>query len=397
MRKRQGMSKPHTPEEAKEIWNNFPFERWFNFLPWIDFPKYLPKGLAKDVRKWLGDPKSRIVKPAEDTYKKIKVPNLDLSGWYDHCGETMKNLIGMQNNASTDIARTQTKLVIGPWNHTGLGKRKIGDIDFGPLAEVNTHDMIIRWFDHWLKGLDNGIEQEPAVRYFVMGSGKWKIANTWPLKDIKQSIYYLDSNGQANQMSDIGTLSHAIPQESIFDIYSYDPKDPVPTIWTKEFFTIPSDRSLLHYRQDILRYRTMPLEEDIEIVGYPEVEIYASSSAIDTDFFVRLADESHDGTTLEVSSGVVRARYRNSLEREDLLTPGEIVKYRIKLSPTACCFLKGHRIRLEITSSDFPNFDRNHNTGKNDLFDTELIVAHQKIYHSKEYPSKLILELNNNN
>ena len=259
------------------------------------------------------------------------------------------------------------------------------------------HDMIIRWFDHWLKGLNNGIEQEPAVRYFVMGSGKWKISDTWPLKDVKKSIYYLDSMGKANQFSNIGTLSHGMPQGRKFDTYNYDPKDPVPTIWTKEFFTVPSDRNLLSHRQDILRYQTSPLEEDIEIVGYPVLEFYASSSTLDTDFFARLVDDGQDNGALEVCSGVVRARYRNTLEKEDMLTPGQITKLKIKLSPTACCFLKGHRIRLEVTSSDFPNFDRNHNTGKNDLFDTELVIAHQKIYHSKEFPSKLILELHNDN
>jgi len=395
IRKRRRMSKPHTPEEANEIWNNFDFERWFNFMPWIDFPQYLPKGLAEYVKEWFKNPNKRAWK-LEDIYKKIEVPNLDFSGWYDHCMETMKNLNGMQKNALTEIARTQTKLIIGPWNHVSLGKRKIGDIDFGPLAELNMHDMLIRWFDHWLKDLDNGVEQEPAVRYFVMGSGKWKIADTWPLIGAKKSTYYLDSKGEANEVKNSGLLSRKIPKDSSYDTYIYDPKNPVPTLWTKEFFTVPSDRSLLNYRQDILYYRTSPLEESIEVVGYPEVGLYASSSAPDTDFFVRLVDEYQDGTALEVCYGVVRARYRNSLDQEELLKPDQITKFKIKLGPTACFFLKGHRIRLEITSSDFPNFDRNHNTGKNDLFDTELVIAHQKIYHSTDYPSKLILGVNNN-
>jgi len=395
IRKRQGMSKPHTPEEAEEIWNNFPFERWVSFMPLIDFPQYLPKGLAEYVSEWLKNPASRGGKPIEDTYKEIEVPNLDFSGWYDNNMETMKNLNGMQKNARTKIARTQTKLTVGPWNHSGLGMRKIGDIDFGPLAELNMHDMIIRWFDHWLKDLDNGVEQESAVRYFVMGSGKWKIADTWPPIGAEKSTYYLDSKGEANEVKNSGLLSRKIPKDSNCDIYIYDPKDPTPTIWTKEFFTAPSDRSLLNYRQDILRYHTAPLEESIEVVGCPEVIFYASSSALDTDFFARLVDEYQDGTALEVCYGVVRARYRNSLDQEELLKPDQITKFKIKLGPTACCFLKGHRIRLEITSSDFPNFDRNHNTGKNDLFDTELVIAHQKIYHSIDYPSQLILEVNN--
>ena len=395
MRKRRGMSKPHTPVEAEKIWNNFDFERWYSFMPWIDFPQYLPEGLAEHVREWFKNPNSRAWKPAEDIYKEIEVPNLDFSGWYDHCMETMKNLNGMQKNARTETARTQTKLIIGPWNHVGLGERKIGDVDFGPLAELNTHDMIIRWFDHWLKDLNNGVEQEPTVRYFVMGAGKWKIADTWPPIGAEKFTYYLDSKGAANEVKNSGLLLRKIPKESNCDTYTYDPKDPTPTIWTKEYFTVPSDRNLLDYRQDILRYRTASLEESIEVVGYPEVVLYASSSAPDTDFFVRLVDEHQDGTALEICYGVVRARYRNSLDREELLAPGQITQFKIKLGPTACHFLKGHRIRLEIASSDFPNFDRNHNTGKNDLFDTELVTAHQKIYHSADYPSQLILEVHN--
>jgi len=395
VRKRQGMSKPHTEEEALEMWDNFGLERWVSLLPLIDLPQYLPKGLAEYVKEWFENPNSRWWGPSEYTYKEIEVPNLDISGWYDQCMETMKNLNGMQENARTKIARTQTKLIIGPWNHHNLGNRKIGDIDFGPLAELNKHDLIIRWFDYWLKELNNGVEQEPTVRYFVMGSGKWKIADTWPPKGTKKSIYYLESKGEINEVKNSGLLSRKIPKDSNYDTYSYDPKNPVPTIWTKEFFTVPSDRNLLNYRQDILRYRTAPLEESIEVVGYSEVVLYASSSALDTDFFVRLIDEHQDGTALEICFGVVRARYRNSLDQEELLKPGQITKFKIKLGPTACHFTKGHRIRLEIQSSDFPNFDRNHNTGKNNLFDTELVIAHQKIYHSPDYPSQLILEVNN--
>ncbi|MHA1331560.1 MAG: CocE/NonD family hydrolase, partial [Candidatus Hodarchaeales archaeon] len=172
---------------------------------------------------------------------------------------------------------------------------------------------------------------------------------------------------------------------------------PVPTLWTRELFTVPSDRRSLEYRQDILYYRTPPLEQDVEVVGYPEVVLYASSSAPDTDFFARLVDEHPKGPALEVCYGMVRARHRNSLDREELLTPGEITMFRIKLGPTACRFLKGHRIRLEITSSDFPNHDRNHNTGRNDLTDTKLVAAQQKIFHSTNYLSRLILTVDRDN
>ena len=172
----------------------------------------------------------------------------------------------------------------------------------------------------------------------------------------------------------------------------------MPTLWTKEWFTGPSDRRRVEDRGDILCYRTEPLAEAVEIAGYPEAVLYVSSSAPDTDFFARLVDEHpaegedrSSGRALEVCYGMVRVRHRNSLDAEELLSPGEVVEVRIQLGPTACRFEPGHRIRLEITSSDFPNHDRNHNTGKNDLADTELAVATNAVHHSARRPSRLVL------
>jgi len=392
LRRRHNLPGPHTRQEAQKIWDEIEHGRWLGFMPWLDFPRYLPKGLAEYAEDWLRHPNRRPWKFAE-VHKEVEVPNLDFSGWYDHCGGTMEHLSLMQKNARTEVARTQTKLIIGPWNHGGFGKRKFGEIDFGPQAELDIHDIIIRWFDHWLKGIDNGIDREPPVRYFVMGSGKWKTADTWPPEGKEQAVYHLHSNGDANRVEASGGLSAQAPGEEPCDVYVYDPKDPCPTLWTRALFTLPSDRRQLEYRQDILYYRTPPLEEEVEIVGYPEVVLYASSSAPDTDFFARLVDEHPDGPALEVCYGMVRARHRNSLDREELLTPGEVTEFRIKLGATACRFLKGHRIRLEITSSDFPNHDRNHNTGRNDLADTELVSAEQKIFHSAQYPSRLIVNV----
>jgi len=396
LRRRQGLPGPHTPVEAVKIWDEIEHGRWLGFMPWLDLPRYLPKGLAEYAEDWLRHPNHKVWKLSE-IHREVKVPNLDFSGWYDHCSGTIGHLAGMQKNARTEVARTQTKLVIGPWNHRNLGKRRIGEIDFGPQAELDIDDLIIRWFDHWLKGLDNGINREPAVRYFVIGSAKWKAADAWPPEGMDEVVYYLSSSGNAGQAESSGLLMQEFPGEEPCDMYTYDPNDPVPTLWTRELFTVPSDRRSLEYRQDILYYRTPPLEQDVEVVGYPEVVLYASSSAPDTDFFARLVDEHPKGPALEVCYGMVRARHRNSLDREELLTPGEITMFRIKLGPTACRFLKGHRIRLEITSSDFPNHDRNHNTGRNDLTDTKLVAAQQKIFHSTNYLSRLILTVDRDN
>jgi hypothetical protein len=296
----------------------------------------------------------------------------------------MAHLGLMQKNGGSEAAQKYTKLIIGPWNHPGLGKRKMGEIDFGPQAELDLQLMMIRWFDYWLKDQDNGVIEEPSARYFVMGSGKWKNASTWPPEDLNEATYYLQSEKQ------LGVDASGEGE----DTYRYDPADPMPTLWTRDLFTVPADRRLVAHREDVLIYRTPLLEDEVEVVGYPEVVLHASSSAVDTDFFARLVDEYPDGgQALEICYGMVRARHRNGLDREDFLTPGEVVEYRIRLGATACRFLKGHRIRLEITSSDFPNHDRNHNTGKNDLVDVELVAATQTVYHNAEQPSRLILKV----
>ena len=391
IRKRQGLPGVHSKEEARRIWDEIEHSRWLGLLPWMRLPRYLPPGLAEYVEDWLHHPARRPWRFAE-SYAEIEVPNLDISGWYDHCGDTMHHLAGMQVHAKTVVARTQTKLVIGPWSHATVGKRQVGAVDFGPQAQLDLVDTMIHWFDYWLKGLENGVDQEPAVRYFVMGSRRWKHTDTWPPENMAPQVLYLSNGGvDASSPDGAGLLQQACPGEEPADTYAYDPNDPVPTLWSRALFSEPPDRRRLEYRHDILYYRTPPLTRAIEIVGYPEVALYAASSAPDTDFFARLVDEAPGGPALEVAYGMVRARHRHSLEREDLLTPGEITEFRIKMGATACRFLAGHRVRIEITSSDFPNHDRNHNTGRNDLADTILEIAAQHVHHSSQFPSRLIL------
>lgn len=388
LRRRHGLPKPHTPAEASEIWDEIEHGRWLGFMPWIDIKNHLPPGLAEYAEGWLKHPNRRPWK-FDEVHKEIDVPNLDFSGWYDHCGGTMAHLKLMQQNARTPEAREKSKLVLGPWSHPTIGQRKTGDIDFGPQAQLDIHDLILRWFDFWLKGAQNGIDKVAACRYFVMGSGKWKSAGTWP-PPLQDKILYLDSDGKASTEKN-GRLLDATPEIDGCDVYTYDSNDPVPTLWNRNLFSGPANRRKLEHRQDILYYRTEPLKQEIEVVGYPEVVLHAASSAPDTDFFARLVDEDPDGPATEVCYGLVRARHRNSYDTEDFLNPGEVTEFRIKMGATAICFQAGHRIRLEITSSDFPNHDRNHNTGRNDLVDTELKKAEQTIHHSPAYPSRLIL------
>lgn len=392
LRRREGLPGPHTMAEAQAIWDDLEGQRWLGLLPWKDLPRYLPEGLAGYVDGWFRSPARRPWR-FEEAHRQIEVPNLDFSGWYDHCNGTLAHLALMQREARTERARTQSRLIVGPWNHGGFGRRSLGGVDFGPAAELDIHDVILRWFDRWLRGTDNGMDREPAVRYFVMGSQEWKSAESWPPGVTGDLCLYLSSGGSADRLATAGSLSRQAPGEERCDSYAYDPKDPVPTLWTPALFTVPSDRRRLEHRRDILYYRTEVLEQELEVVGHPRVVLFASSSAPDTDFFARLVDEHPDGRALEICYGMVRARHRASLEREEPLTPGTVAEMRIALGPTACRFLKGHRVRLEITSSDFPNHDRNHNTGRDDLADTELVTAFQKVHHTAVYASRLILPL----
>ena len=389
LRRRAGLPPPHTPAEAREIWHEIEHGSRLSLLPWIEVVTYLPPPLNRYVEDWLRNPGRKCWRFA-DTHAEVDVPNLDFTGWFDHCN-SLGHLPGMQQHARTERARTQTRVVVGPWAHHTLGKRECHGVDFGPLATVDIDGMKIRWFDRWLKGIDNGMDREPPVRYFVMGSQVWKNAPTWPPPNTVPTAYHLAGAGDAGAAEGTGRLAPEPGCEEGSDTYTYDPRDPVPTLWTRNLMAGASDRRRLDYRQDILRYRTPRLTRPLEVAGCPEVILYARSSAPDTDFFARLVDEYPDGPALEISYGMVRARHRKSLDAEQAITPGEIVEYRIRLGPTACRFEPGHRVRLEITSSDFPNFDRNHNVGRNDLTDSVLAVAAQEVLHGRSHPSRLVL------
>ncbi|NSW58628.1 MAG: CocE/NonD family hydrolase [Armatimonadetes bacterium] len=389
LRRRAGWPPPHDSAEAREMWSRPAGDLWLSFLPWRDIADELPPPLGEQVRAWFDNPLAPVWR-FTDKHRRVQVPNLDFTGWYDHCWSA-GHLSSMQKNAATQTAREQTKVIIGPWGHAGRGNRKCGDVDFGQQAEVDMVLMTLQWFDHWLKGVDNGVEQWPACRYFVMGSGQWKASETWPPEVTARDVLYLDSAGSANPVAAGASLVARPPEVDHPDEYTYDPRNPVPTLWDAAMFTQAPDRRRLEHRRDILIYRTEPLQEDLEVVGCPEVVLYASSSAPDTDFFARLVDDGPDGIALEVCYGFLRARFRKGFEREELLTPGEVTEFAIRLGPTAVCFKAGHRIRLEITSSDFPCHDRNHNTGGDDLIETQLVTARQRVHHSAAYPSRLIL------
>jgi len=360
------------------------------FLPWLELPRGVFEDETDAVHYWLNHPHTDPWKLDEDV-KDIAVPNLDVVGWHDHCNGDMLLYRTMVKEAKTETARTRSRIVIGPWSHAGRGRSNYGEIDFGPEGQMDVAALEIRWFDYWLKGKENGVDQDAPVRIFVMGENRWRDERHWPLERTRDKVLFVAGGGHANTPDGDGKLVDAAPASSGSDQYAYDPKDPVPTLFTKAAFTHASDQRRLADRQDILVYQGEPLTERVEVTGNPVVELFAASSAPDTDWFVRLIDVAPDGLARDVSMGLVRARYREGLDKPKLLVPGEVVKYRIRMTPTSNAFLPGHRIRLDVTSSDFPNYDRNHNTAADQNADATLVVADQTVYHGGEHATRIIL------
>lgn len=391
LRRRAGMGPPHNPAEARAIWTEIEQGRRLHGLPWIDVVKDLPPPLDRHAAQWLRDPTRRPWR-FDEAHHQIEVPNLDLTGWYDHCNDGLGHLAGMKRHGRTPAARDHSQVIIGPWNHVGVGSRQTGDFDFGPSAQLSRPQILIRWFNHWLKGEDNGVDRESPIRYFVLGSQVWKEAHQWPPPDMTERTLFLDSRGDAAAPARAGRLVDQPSAEAgPPDRYTSDPHNPVPTLWTPQYFVVPGDRRRLEYRQDILYYRTEPLEHDLEIAGQPQVILLASSTAPDTDFFAWLVDEPNEGPAMDVSHGMVRARHRLGIARQDLLTPGEVTEFRIHLRPTACRFRRGHRVRLEIAGSSFPDYDRNHQTGGQDLLEARMQSAEQLVFRGPDHPSRLVL------
>lgn len=379
LRKRSGRPGSTDKAEMLQRWNAGEDEKWLKFLPWSELPREAFEDETEAVQSWLQHPYTDPWK-LDEGVKQITVPNFNVVGWYDHCNGDMLLDQAIRADAKTEVARSGSRTLIGPWGHTGHGTQKYGNIDFGPEARTKIHDLEIAWFDYWLKGKPNGVDRWPSYRIFVMGDNRWRDEAEWPLSRAKEQTLYFVSGGRANTPAGDGRLVSEAPQSAVTDRYVYDPRDPVPSQHGKASFVIPADQRPLADRQDILVYQTEPLTERLEVTGNPSVELYAASTAPDTDFFARLIDVAPDGFARDVSTGMVRARFRNGLDRQDLVEPGTVVKYTIRMTATSNAFLPGHRLRLDVTSSDFPSYDRNHNTAADQNSDARLESATQTIH-----------------
>jgi hypothetical protein len=389
---------------------------WDDYVDWGKLHRHLPLRtidealLGKTSQDWqdfmdhpdndyywhVGSPgaRYRVAEMSAGKYPQVNVPSLNITGWYDSVLQnTINNYLGMVQYGPEEL-RDKHRLIVGPWIHNWT-HRKVGDLDYGPDADVELHPIELRWFDYWLKGMDNGILDEPRVQLFVTGRNEWRGEHEWPLRRAQETKYYFHSAGQANSLFGDGTLSTTPPSQETVDSFVYDPNDPVPTYGGGVIMipdvSGPRDRRAIQRRNDVLVYTSSVLSSDSEVTGRILAKFYAASSAPDTDFMASLVDVHPDGFAELLTCGNIRARYRNSFQTQELMTPGKIYQFTIDVWSISHIFMKGHQIRVELTSSNFPWFDRNTNTGHQKDQDTELRKAKQTIYHSSQYPAYIIL------
>jgi putative CocE/NonD family hydrolase len=332
----------------------------------------------------------------EAKHDRFQAPAYHLTGWYDTLlTGTLRNFTGLRAKAANQTARQNQRLVVGPWTHArpSPGSTKVGDVDYGPTAGLSAQDVYEKWFAYWLKDSPTParFDDAPPVRIFVMGENKWRDEQEWPLSRAKPTAFYLHSGGSANTLEGDGTLSTTAPAKEPADRYTYDPWDPVPTGAIGGYSRIPSDQRDIERRRDVLVYTGAPLEQDLEVTGPLSVTLWIASSARDTDFTAKLVDVFPDGTARALNDGILRARYRKSKTKPELLNPGEPTEITIDVGATSNLFRAGHRIRLDISSSNFPRFDRNPNTGGTFGEDAELRRAEQTVFHDGRRPSRLML------
>ena len=328
----------------------------------------------------------------------VNVPMLHVTSWYDIFGEGGRTAYqSIIANSKFEKARNGQRLIIGPWGHllpyNVPSSRGTGDIDFGPNALIDLNETLLRWFDYWLKDIDNGFVDEPPVSIFTLGENRWQQLSSWPPANMRQVPYYFRSQQGANGLAGDGTLQTVPPDSEGVDTYTYDPNDPVQSLGGNNLSIDMGiqDQRPVEERRDVLVYTSEPLQEPLEITGPVTVVLWASSSAIDTDFTGKLVDVRPDGYAQNLVDGIIRARYRDSGSAPRMMEVGRPYQFTIDLWATSNVFLPGHRIRVEISSSNFPRFDRNLNTGEAFGEGTKGIAARQTIFHQRDMASHILL------
>lgn len=320
-------------------------------------------------------------------WEKIRIPIYNWGGWYDIFSQgNIDNFVGLQQRGG-GLALGNQKLIMGPWGHG-----QIEEVRYPPNSVVSAQEEAARWFDYWLKGIDNGIMREPPVRYYVMGDvtdprapgNEWRTAWSWPVPARPTSLFLRAGGGLSETLP---------PEQESTSSYVYDPRNPVPTVGGANLFIKrgPMDQRALGERKDVLKFQTPPLEQPVEVTGRVTVELWAESDAPDTDWMAKLVDVYPDGAERLVLDSALRARFREGFTREAFMKKGEVYKFTIDLWSTSLIFNRGHRIAVHITSSNDPRFEPNPNTGKPPRTDTETRLAHNTIHHDRAHPSRVIL------
>ncbi|WP_370070864.1 CocE/NonD family hydrolase [Mycobacterium sp. MAA66] len=378
---------------------------WLNFRPQQDLPPMQPHNPA--VAPWYFDWVRHNARDdfwkrvsIRDRYASVKIPVLHFEGWYDaFLAGGVENFAGMVAHGGSESARDNQRLIIGPWDHVAWGRpdsepapmlRDIGAVGNSPINE-----LMLAWYDHFLKGQDNGVAGKPRVDYFVMGANTWKTATNWPLPQTQSINYFLSGSGGITDRA--GQLLPVLPGPQPPDSYTYNPLDPAPSLGGHSCCDAstsqqgPYDQTPVQQRSDVLVYTTDPLTQDTELTGPSTVTLWAQSSATDTDFTAKLEVVKPDGQAINLNNGIVRAAFRDSLSAPTPIVPGIPYQYRIEIWPTSYQFRSGDRIRLEISSSDYPQFAPNPNTGAPFGTDAATTVATQTILHDPAHPSSITL------
>src|SRR6266446_4342832 len=391
IRRRKNLAGPKTYEEAEQTWKR-EHERLQSFLPLRDLPDL--KGFAPFYYEWLAHP------PAEpwwdwaelrNKYGRVHAAVLNLSGWYDEAygpdGATtnFNGLLAARHGEKDPRTRT----IIGPWTHGGQEESRSGERDFGPSAAIDYDELILRWMDHYVRGLDNGVDHEKRVRLFVMGENVWREEDAWPLKRAQSESFYLAAKSAGDRT---GTLEGSAPEKTYASsTFRSDPAKPLTDPYTGYG---AHDYRALAGREDDLVFDSKPLPANMEVTGPVRAEIYLSASCRDLDLWVRLLDVAPDGTAFNLMSpglDVLRASYRNGSLQPEYLEPESITRLNLDRMLTSNTFLAGHRIRTQLSGAFFPHFSRNLQTGSSEINASRGVPCTVKIFHSKEYPSRIVL------
>ena len=377
--------------EIDSRWYDVERYKWIWFLPLGDIPDSAFGDLTIQLKNYMQIQNFESW-GFDEIHSEVSIPTCTVTGWYDRIIGAIEHYVGMEQNGPKEL-KGRHKLIIGPWGH-GSEKliSKLGPLDFGDLAEAKYENLLLEWCDIVLKGkLD---PNSAPVRLFIMGDNIWQDENEWPLARTQYTKFFLHSQGNANSVFGDGNLTQIKPESEPSDNYIYDPRDPVMSLMGRDMQMEPRYQAPLDERMDILVFQTAPLSDDLLIIGPIVLKLWISTNAPDTDFTAKLVNVYPDGSAVNLTYGIIRCEYRNGYSsKAPLLEEGKVYPLEIELNPTAIRFKKGHRIRLDVSSSDFPNFDRNHNTGHDFWSDVELNCARQTIFHDQNYPSHIILPI----